>query len=110
MNVPRLVITPRRLDLDALETQIAEQQLASGDLRVSVQSRTQSMLTDLLEREEVLNAEHKEVRIERSRLNKNIADLQAIEAEYSTVDSDLQLELQAVTSLVALLKGAGVKE
>lgn len=110
MNVPRLVITPRRLDLDALETQIAEQQLASGDLRVSVQSRTQSMLTDLLEREEVLNAEHKEVRTERQRLNKNIADLQAIEAEYSTVDSDLQLELQAVTSLVALLKGAGVKE
>lgn len=109
-NMPRLVVTPRRIDQDALEIQIAQQQSDATELRTSVRSRTATMLSDLLEREKVLSAEHKELRAERARLQSNIKELQAIDNEYNIVDADYSVELQAVTQLIALLKSAGVTE
>ncbi len=109
MNVPTL-ISHRVIDQDALEQQIAKQQLDSNDRNIAVRSRTQTMLSDLIEREQVLSGEHKVVRADRMRLQQNIANLSMIDKEMGVTENDIQVELQAVAQMIAMLKSAGVTE
>lgn len=106
-TMPTRLISFPHIDQDQLEATIAHEAAKLPDMEI--RSRSQAMLADALDKEKVLEADLKQARVDKSRLEQNLNDLHAIYDRMSTSITDVEVELNAVRQIASLLKAAGVE-
>lgn len=107
MTVPRLISFPV-IDQDALEQELAQYHTDATTGQAEVQTRSQAMLADAVEKASWLEAELVKIKAGRQRMDNNINHLASIRDTMKVTENDIQVELNAVNQIVTLLKAAGV--
>jgi hypothetical protein len=107
MLPPRLISFPI-VDQDALEQEVTKYQTDAAEGYAEVRTRSQAMLEDAITKATWLEEELSTMRKNRMRFEGNLKSLGEVHDTMKIAENDVNVELNAVNQIIALLKAGGV--